>query len=393
MTKPKQHPVFRVMEREAERIRQNPAYRFLLFFGPMIGIFLLYFIFRQGVARDLSIAVVDQDNSTLSIKLRNALEASPDLAVVASPADIYRAREMMENARVDAIVLLPADLEKRVTQGVEAVVPTFINGTNVVKGGIIQRSVLKTVATISAGIQLKKQMLTGQNETAAMARVRPVELRQHILFNPYGNYNYFLNSALLNVMLYLFAFLASIYTFGNELKRGTGRELLEASNSSVRLAIAGKLFPYTVIFTGFAMLINVLLYEFGAMPLEGNFFLLLLGQLITMLTYQLLGVWVVALTYNLRLSLSIASAYSMMAITFSGLTFPLEGMPLAARIFAAAFPFTWWEKLFISQSLRGGPISESLVYICYILIFQLLAFSGFSMYKRRLSNEKYWGKA
>jgi len=393
MKNPTRHPVFMVMEREAERIKHNPAYRFLLFLGPMIGIFLLYFIFRQGVARDLSIAVVDQDHSTISIKIRNALEASPDLAIVASPADIFQARELMEGGHIDAIVLIPADLEKNVYQGVKAIVPAYINGTNVLKGGIIQRAVLKTIGTISAGIQLKQHMLAGQNATQAMARVMPVVLDQHTLFNPYGNYNYFLNSALLNVMLYLFAFLASIYTFGNELKRGTGRELLETSNSSVRLAIVGKLFPYTVIFTGFAMLINVLLYEFGAMPLNGNFFLLLLGQLITMVTYQLLGVWIVALTFNLRLSLSIASAYSMMAITFSGLTFPLEGMPLVARIFAAVFPFTWWEKLFISQSLRGGPTSEALIYICYILIFQLLAFTGFNLYKRRLSNEKYWGKA
>ena len=382
-----------VMEREAEKIKHNPAYRFLLFLGPMIGIFLLFFIFRQGVARDLAIAVVDQDNSNLSIKLRNALEASPDMAVVASPADIFQAREMLESAKVDAIVLLPSGLEKNVFEGVEAVVPAYINGTNVLKAGIIQRSVLKTVGTISAGIQLKKQMSDEKNETQAMARVMPVELRQHILFNPYVNYNYFLNSALMNIMLYLFAFLSSIYTFGNELKRGTGRDLLETSNSSVRLAIAGKLFPYTVIFTGFAMLINVLLYEFGGMPLNGNFFLILLGQLVTMITYQLLGVWLVALTFNLRLSLSIASAYAMMAITFSGLTFPFEGMPLVARVFAAAFPFTWWEKLFISQSLRGGPASEALVYICYILIFQLLAFTGFNLYKRRLGDEKYWGKA
>lgn len=382
-----------VMEREAERIKHNPAYRFLLFLGPVIGIFLLFFIFRQGVAKDLPIAVVDQDNSSLSVKLRNALEASPDIAVVAAPADIFQAREMLESAQVDAIVLLPSGLERKVYQGIEAVVPAYINGTNVLTGGIIQRSVLKTIGTISGGIQLKKQMLDEKNETQAMARVMPVELRQHILFNPYTNYNYFLNSALMNIMLYLFAFLSSIYTFGNELKKGTGRELLETGNSSVRLVIVGKLFPYTVIFTGFAMLINVLLYEFGGMPMNGNFFLILLGQLVTMVTYQVMGVWLVALTYNLRLSLSIASAYSMMAITFSGLTFPLEGMPLSARIFAAAFPFTWWEKLFISQSLRGAPAGEALVYICYILIFMLLAFTGFHLYKRRLGDEKYWGKA
>lgn len=393
MKKPGRHPIFMVMQREGERIRHNGAYAFLLFLGPLIGILLLFFIFRQGVTRDLPVAVVDQDNSSLSIKVKNALEASPDMAVVASPADIFQARELLEDARVDAIVLLPSGLEKKVYQGEEAVVPIYINGTNVLVGGIIQRASLKVIGTISGGIQLKKLMMNGKNSDQAMGRVMPVEIEQHLLFNPYTNYNYFLNSALLFIMLYLFALLASIYTFGNELKRGTGLDLLETSNSSIRLAIVGKLFPYTLIFTGFAMFINVLLFVVDGMPLNGSFIVLLAGQMITIITYQVMGVLVVALTYNLRLSLSIASAYSMMAITFSGLTFPMEGMPVVAQYFASVFPFTWWEKLFISQALRGAPLSEALPYICYILIFMLLSLASFRLYKHRLSNEKYWRKA
>lgn len=393
MGNPKYHPVFLVVKRELGRIRRNGAYTFLLFLGPLIGILLLFFIFRQGVATNLPIVVVDQDDSNLSIKIRNALEASPDLAVVATSADIYRAREMMDAGLADAIVFLPAHLEKNVFQGAEAPVPAYINGTNVMKAGIIQRAVLKTIGTVSGGIQLKKLALAGKNADQAMAQVMPVRLEQHLLFNPYGNYNYFLNSALLFIMLYLFAFLSSIYTFGNELKRGTGKELLDTANSSVRLAIVGKLLPYNIIFTGFAMFINVLLFEVDGMPLNGNFIWLAVGQFITILTYQVMGVLFVALTYNLRLSLSVASAYSMMAITFSGLTFPLEGMPVAARLIAALFPFTWWEKLFIAQTLRGAPLSEALPYISYILVFMLISFAGFGLYKRRLSDEKYWGKA
>ncbi len=392
MGKKGEHPVFKVFRREIKKIKQNPAYRFLLFIGPLIGIFSLYFIFRQGVAQNLDIAVVDHDNSTLSIKLRNALEASPDLKVAVSPSDIFYARKMLESSAVNAIVLIPDDLEKDVYLGNGAVVPVYINGTNVLTGGIVQRAVLKTIATISAGVQLKQQMLAGKNYSQALVRVMPVEVKQHVLFNPYTNYNYFLNSALLNIMLVLFSFLSSIYTFGNELKRGTGKELLQLSNNSIRLAIVGKLLPYTVIFTGFAMLINVLLFEVEGMPLNGSFPLLLAGQLITMLTYQLLGIWLVGLTYNLRLSLSVASAYAMMAVTFSGLTFPFEGMPAVARGFAALFPFTWWEQLFISQALRGAPVSDALPLICRILIFTLVAFTGFALYKRRLNDEKYWGK-
>ncbi|WP_430936909.1 ABC transporter permease [Saccharicrinis sp. 156] len=380
------------MNREIDRIKQNPAYRFLLLGGPLVGILLLFFIFHHGVAKQLPIAVLDQDGSSLSIKINNALNASPDVQVIAGTQDIFQAQEWLKQGAIHAIVLLPGNLEKKVFQGLEAPVPVYINGTNVTVAGVVQRSVVTTLSTISGGIQLKKLMLSGNNKAQAMARVMPVNIQKHVLFNPYVNYGYFLNSAMLYFTLFLFAFMASVYSFGNELKRGTGLDLLQAGNNSVRFAIAGKMLPYTLIFSGFSMFIAYLLYEVEGMPLKGNFLFIFFGQFIAIISYQLMGLMFVAVTTNMRLSLSVGSAYIMMGITFSGLTFPLEGMSEFVKLVSAIFPFTWWEKLMISQSLRGAPIRETLPYICYLLIFMLMGMAWFKTYKRCLSDKKHWGK-
>ena len=385
-------PIFAVTQREIERIRQNPAYRFLLFFGPLIGIGLLFFIFRQGVVKELPLAVVDRDNSALSVKIVNSLDATSDAAVVLRTPNIFEAKQMLEKGLVDAIIFIPNEMEKSVFQGVEAPIPVYINGTNVLKAGLIQRSVLTTLKTVSGGVQFKKLLMDGKDEQQAMSRIVPVKMQQHILFNPFTNYAYFLNSAMLYVMLYLFVLLSSVYTLGNELKHGTGTSLLEAGNNSVRLAVVGKMIPYTLIFSGFAMFINFLLYKIEGMPLNGNFPVIFAGQFITIITYQLMGLIFIGATINLRLAMSLGSAYSMMGITFSGITFPMEAMPEIARIFACFFPFTWWEKLLISQSLRGAPTKEALIYICCILIFLLVSVCFLPIYKKYLSHEKYWGK-
>lgn len=386
------HPLISVILREVERIKHNPAYLFLLVFGPLIGVGLLFSIFHQGAVKELPLAVVDQDHSTLSVKIENALDASSDVAVVLEVQDMFQAKQMMEKGLVEAIILIPRGTEKSIIQGSGNPIPVYINGTNVLKAGLIQRSVLTTLKTISGGIQLKRLILDGKAKQQAMARIVPVNIQKHVLFNPYTNYAYFLNSAMLYVILYLFVFLSSIYSLGNELKRGTGEKLLETSNNSIRLAVVGKMFPYTVVFLGFGMLINLLLFHVEGMPLNGSFLVIFIGQFVTIVTYQLMGLIFVGATINLRLALSLGSAYSMMGITFSGVTFPLEAMPQIARNFAALFPFTWWEKLMISQSLRGAPVSEALLYICYVLVFQLVAFCFLNAYKRHLSNPKYWGK-
>lgn len=382
-----------VVEREVERIKHNRAYQFLLFIGPLLGILILFFIFHKGTVRDLPVIVVDQDHSSLSVKLENAINASPDVSVIVHAHDMFQARQILDKGEAEAIVLIPSETEKSVFNNTEAPVILYINGTNVLKSSLIQRSVLTSVKTISAGIKLKKLIAEGKSEKEALARIVPISIEKHVLFNPYNNYNYFLGSALLYVTLFLFIILSSTYTLGNELKRGTGQDLLNTSNNSVRLAVMGKLLPYTIIFVGFAMLINLLLYVVEGMPIQGSYLVLFFGQLIAIITFQLMGLLFIGATSNLRLALSLVSAYSMMSITFSGLTFPLGSMPKIARLFGTLFPFTWWEKLMVSQSLRGAPLDEALPYIIYMLIFQVIALFFLKSYKKHLSDPAFWGKA
>src|SRR5690606_3646979 len=100
---------------------------------------------------------------------------------------------------------------------------------------------------------------------------------------------------------------------------------------SVRMALVGKMLPYTIIFSGFAMLVNLILFQVEGMPLRGNFGVLFVGQFVTIVAYQLMGLIFVGVTSNLRLALSLGSAYSMLGITFSGVTFPFEAMPAFGR--------------------------------------------------------------
>lgn len=382
-----------VIKREIRRIRQNRAYQFLLFIGPLIGILLIFAIFYKGSVKELPIVIVNQDQSSLSVKLENAINASPDVDVLVREHDIFQARQLLEKGEVEAIVLIPKNTEKNVIQSIEAPIPLYINGTNVLKASLIQRAVVGTVKNISAGLQLKKLVLDGKPEKDAITRIMPVKIDKHVLFNPYTNYNYFLGSAMVFVMLYLFVILSATYTLGNELKRGTGQSLLKTANNSVRLAVLGKLLPYTLIFTGFAAFINILMYKVDGMPMNGNFLVIFLGQFVTIISYQLMGLIFIGATSNLRLALSLVSAYAMMAITFSGLTFPLGYMPKVAQLFAVVFPFTWWEKILISQSFRGAPLDEALPYILYLFMFQILGLFFLKAYKKHLGNPSSWGNS
>jgi ABC-2 type transport system permease protein len=386
------NPFFRVFLREIDRMTSSSIYLFTTLIGPLISFVILLSIFSDGVPRNLPVGVVDLDNTSMSRKITMWIGASPEAEIAMHFPNQEEAYQQMEEGKLDAIVVIPDGTEKNILKGSSQTIQVFINNANILKGGFLQKGIYKSLATLSGGIKLQVAMKSGLPERQAKAKIQPVRLQQHILFNPYGNYSYFLLSALLPLMIVIFTLLSSVFAVGIEVREGTGPDWLDHSKGSLIVAVAGKLLPTTILLLVDAVVMNVVLFIRMGTPLQGSFAFIMLGEAAMIVTYQLLGILLVSVSANLRLSLSLASAYAMMALTFSGLTFPQFEMPLIADAFAYLFPFTYWVKIFISQAMRGEDLLHGFIHLAAFLFFILLSVSFLPRLKRLLKEEKYWGK-
>ncbi|MGE4586013.1 MAG: ABC transporter permease [Mangrovibacterium sp.] len=386
------NPFFKVLFREIDRMSGSAIYLFCTLIGPLFAFLLLQATFSKSIPRDIAMAVVDQDRSALSRKIRQSINAAPEAEVCARLTNLKEAYGLMARGKIDAIVLIPQDTEKNILKGMQQKIPAFINNMNILKGGYLQKGVYKTLASLSAGLKIQLAVKKGQNVEQAMVRSVPVRLNQHILFNPFGNYAYFLLTALLPLMILVFTLLTTVYAVGLELREGTGPDWLLHANGNLIVALAGKLLPYTLLYGMVSMVMNVILFIHMETPVHGSFMLIILGELWLILTYQFVGILLVSALANLRLALSIGSAYSMMALTFSGLTFPAFGMPAVAEVLSFLFPFTYWIRIFISQAMQGGPQMQGVKALCCFLPFILLSLLFFPRLKRILQDKTYWGK-
>jgi ABC-2 type transport system permease protein len=388
----RKNPFFRVLLREIDRMSESTIYLFTTLIGPLIAFVILLSVFSAGVPHNIPVGIVDMDNTNLSRKISMWIEATQEAEVAMHFPNQEEAYRQMAEGKIDAVVIIPEDTEKNILKGVGQQVSVFINNTNLLKGGYLQKGIYKAMATLSGGIKLQFAMKTGLPERQAKAKVLPVRLQQHILFNPFGNYSYFLLSALLPLMIVVFTLLSNVFAIGAEVREGTGPEWLEHANGSLIVGLAGKLLPYTMLLLIVTLVMNVVLFVQMGTPLRGNFAFIVMGELGMILTYQLLAVLLVAVTANLRLALSLASAYSMMALTFSGLTFPQFAMPLVAKIFSYLFPFTQWVKIFISQAIRGEDAVHAIIPMSIYVLFILLSVCFLPRMKRVLREERFWGK-
>ena len=378
--------------REIGRIAGMRMYRMLLFYLPLVafGFFAIYF--SKGVARNIPIAVVDEDHTDLSRKLTEMIDAAPTAYVAYSVPSMVEGERLIREGRVSAVVLIPSRFEKQILGGVPVPVEAYIIGTNITVNGLVAKDLQTVVTTFSAGIQLQLLTAHGMAETEAMSQIMPVRFDRHVLFNPYVNYGYYLAPSFMPMMLLIFAVMATMFALGTELKYGTAREWLRTGGDSITAALIGKLLPVTVMLLLQAFVMLVILLKVVGVPLNGSYAVLWAGTVCFLLGYQAIAVLIVALMANLRLSLSLGGGYSVLAFTFSGLTFPIMAMWVPMQWMSRCFPFTYYTDLIIDQMLRGAPVVYSLPDLGYMALFAVLPMVVLPRLRKVCTEPKYWGR-
>lgn len=392
MKKIEKHLFVNVLQRELERIRHRRTLWFMTFIGPLLGFLLIAYIFSANVPRKLPVVIVDLDHTNLSRQVARMVDATPIASVNRSFINLEEARKAMESGSIEAIISIPEGTEKEILKGKSGNIALYLNNANVVKGGLLNSGIRKALGTLSAGIKLQVQMKSGMTQDQALTQIMPVQLRQILLFNPYTSYSYYLTAGFMPVILVVFVLLGSIYVMGDELYHGTGKQWIKIADGQFSWALIGKLLPYTVIFIILAMVMNLILFGLLEMPLRGNYHLILISEILLILSYQFFAIFLLAVTSNMRLSLSLGSAYSMLALTYSGLTFPLMGMAKVSQIFAGLFPYTYWLRILVSQSLRGEPASNGIWQMYPLWIFIFIGALFIPLLKYMMLNKNRWHK-
>ena len=366
------HNTYAVLRRELVRLTHQPMYFVLMLVLPVVSFAFFALLFNKGVARDIPIAVLDEDHTSLSRKVTQMIDATPTALVAYEIQDMNEGERLMREGQTH--------------------IENYVSGTNITVNGLLSKDIQTAVTTFTAGIQLQLLTKQGLSEKQAMAQLMPVRFSRHVLFNPYINYGYYLSPSFMPMMLLIFVVMVTVFTIGTELKHATAREWIDTANGSVGAALTGKILPVTVIMFLMSLVMLLIIFKVVGVPLNGSLTVILLGTLLFILSYQAIAVFIVSLLSNLRLSLSIGGGYSVLAFTFSGLTFPVMAMWPAMRYLSKLFPFTYYTDIFVDQMLRGAPVACSLPDMGYMSLFIVLPLLCLPRLRTICTEEKYWGR-
>ncbi len=386
------HNMWAVVRREAQRLVCQPMYLVLMFVLPLVSFAFFALLFEKGVARDIPIALLDEDHSSLSRTVTQMIDATPTAWIAYEIQDMDEGERLMREGKAMAIVQIPAFFEKNILNNRKTHIENYVTGTNITVNGLLSKDIQTAVTTFTAGIQLQLLTKQGLTQRQAMAQLMPVRFDRHVLFNPYINYGYYLSPSFMPMMLMIFTVMVTIFAIGTELKHATAAEWLATARGSVGTALAGKVLPITAVMFFVSALMLWVIFRIVGVPLNGSPTVIFVGTLLFIMSYQSISVLIVSLLANLRLSLSIGGGYSVLAFTFSGLTFPIMAMWEPMQWLSRIFPFTFYTDIFVDQMLRGAPVVCSLPDLGALGLFIVLPLLCLPRLRRVCTEEQFWGR-
>jgi ABC-2 type transport system permease protein len=275
------------------------------------------------------------------------------------------------------VVTIPRDFARTVKEGRTAQVTLLHNAQMGTHSGLLQRDVRAAVGTLSAGIEMAARNKRGEAARAVRVSMEPIHTQMVALFNVSSNYEQFLGAALIPALLHILAMTAGAWTVGRELRdRSLGDWLGDALGTGGLLHTAGSLIgklalPWaTLTLVGLLALVGIT-WGRGWHP-PGNLAWVAGALALLMAVSLAAGAALAALTRSLRTALSGAGFFAAPAFAFSGVAFPLSGMPSSARAWAEAMPFTHYIRLQIEQLQMGAPLATSVPTVVGLLIAALV---------------------
>lgn len=363
-----------IAKREVLRIAVRPLYLFCMIIAPVFCYLFFTTLMANGLPTDLPAGVVDLDNTSTTRNIIRNLDAFQQTHIVAHYPSVMEARKAIQRGEIYSFYYIPEGTTEATLASRQPKVSFYVNYSYLIAGSLLYKD-QRTISELAAGAVGRATLYTkGATEDQAMAFLQPIVIDTHALNNPWLNYSVYLCNTLFPGILMLLIFLTTIYTLGEEVKNGTGRELMHLADNSITKVLIGKLLPHTLVFFIIAVFYNVYLYGYLHYPCHSGIFPMLLAGLLLVLSSQAFGVFLFGLFGSFRLALSAASLWGVISFSISGFTFPVMAMHPTLQALCVLFPLRHYYLLYVNFALNGYPLIYAWQAVAALLVFLLLPF-------------------
>lgn len=311
--------------------------------------------------KNLKIAVIDSDRSTLSSRLVQKLSASDYFRLAAICPNYTSAHELIKSGDADFVLTIEPDFERNLYRSGGAEVMTTVNAVNGMKGGL-GNSYLS---------QIVMQYVAELNRETGLATPHPVSIEPRFLFNQKLEYKpYMIPALMVMTLILLVGFLPALNIVG-EKERGTIEQINVTPIGKLEF-ILSKMIPY---WSGglFIVLFSILLaWRFQGVLPAGSIPLILLFCMVYTLAISSIGLIISNYSDNMRQAAIVMFFFVVIFILTSGLISPISSMPDWAKEATRLNPLRYIITAMREIYLKGSSLHQLLPQFLPLCLFAAL---------------------
>ncbi len=339
---------------------------------------LIYsFAYNNELARDIPIAVVDNDNSDLSRKLITMIDADDEVKIKFISPNFRSAKESFKKKEVEGIIEIPKDFDNNILSFQTATVSVYADASYMILYKQVLTAANYSIGTMSAGIEIIRRTAKGEQFEASMIDRDPLPIETYSLFNPRGGYATYVMPAVFIMILQQTLFLG-IGLLGGTFKEKAKDSFLLPLGTKIKGAssiIFGKSIAYFSIYIFNVMYVLVIVSRLFKLPMRGNYFEMFIFVIPFLFAAIYMGLTIASFFKKREHALMVLLFSSIPIVFLSGFSWPVEAMPQWQVYLSQLFPSTPGIKGYLAITQRGAHFSDVFQYWLHLMALIVIYFT------------------
>ncbi len=334
---------YRIFTRELKHIFSDSGVLVIFFLAGLAYPVLYGLIYGNSCVDDMPVAMVDCCGSSGSREFTRKLDATRELHIAYSCADLPEARRLMQQRKVKGAVLIPSDFEAKLAAGEQAAVSTYADMSSFLY--------YKNLTMAVNMVMLDK--MHGSRPA------QPVKYEANLPYNRTFAYNVFFLSAVLLLVIQQTMF------YGMSMLTGTMREEnrsfsimpVQMKDRGISRTVAGRGAAYWLIYMAIGVYIAILTPAMFGMPRNSSF-----QDIFVLLLFYVSACVVFSMTFSsfIRHRETVFVLFLFMSpicLFLTGFSWPESSFPGFWKAFSWLFPSTFAVKAFINMNTAGAGLA------------------------------------
>jgi len=349
----------------------------LIFFLAVFAYPLIYSIaYQNNVVRDIPVTVVDLDNSASSRQMIRMLGATKEVSVAQEVGSLHEARQLFWDDNSKGIVLIPEGFEKELLRGYQTSVSVYCDASYFLIYKETLSATIQATGTLSAGVEIKRLMASGNGEEQAMQQRDPMPAKFYNLYNPSGSYGSYVMPGIILIILQQ-TLLIGIGMIGGAGKERRNNQVVKPGirvKQGMFSVVFGKGLAYFTIYLANIAFTLIYLSKWFGFPDKGSFTdvcILLVPYLFSVI---FLGLMISMLFRRREHSIMTLVFVSPIVLFVSGLSWPETSIPSLLYQFSHLFPSTSMIPAFLRIRSMGVSINDVRPEFTFLMIQMIVYF-------------------